>query len=925
MIRARLLAASAASVLTIATGALAQTAATTKPASQKSADAPSTTIGEIVVTAERREANLQDVPEAVTAFTAQDRNIKGIETVQDMTDFTPGFTYSSQLDRPAMRGLSRNTNIYLQDSSVAVYYDDFFSNSTFLVGRDDMVIDQVEILEGPQGTLYGRNAIGGLINTISKRPTDELSGEVRAIVGNYGYTKFEGTVSGPLLPHLDFRMSLIDENQTQGWLDNVYPGSPSEGGIRHDPYGDFQLQYKNDHDEIWFDTYVVGFNHDRGGPGSLLGTPTAGSYGTVLTGISQLGFNPNYPYNPANYEVGTSGGIVPGSVVGLTGTDNPVVTSGNLREFSHNIPTDITVNKAYTFTLHWTHHFDGFDVKYVGGYSQYHYKLRDPYFANDNSSVSQYTIQPTTTVVPIGLFVPGAPGSAPLCALYGGAFHESAAVSCSPLTVYPSELFGYETQTDWSSHEITFSSTTNGPIQWIAGLYYYWETDNNPVTNQLVQQTQYLQPYNGTLTGLAPANPGSYQFFLDYQDRLQSAASYAQVDWKILPRLKLTGGLRYTFDWKHGTEETRYVFFGSTGAVSPLNIGAGLPAIDLTQSLISFAPAPGVCSLPTLQTTGPYAGDYARCLSTHSEALTGTAGIEWTPNDDTLVYARYNRGYKAAAFYGGYINAAPLAAPEHVDDFEVGYKATFNRTFTIDADAFYYNYANDQVPLGATVQGSSGVSTVSTTFINIPKAVSDGVELTAYWRPIRHLDLSLTYGLDHTEITSNCALVDGVATGACYEDVVDPYALNPQSKPLTAPVYGTTAVQSVHGNPLPQAPENKVAFNANYTFEFEPGNLILSATYIWKDKSYDSIFPRTFEEAPSWDQVDMRATWSGHHDRYEIILYVRNLFNTYGYDAAASGYLIQNPVSNVANPYSQVSAFDLTPPRTFGAEFHYKF
>ena len=80
-----------------------------------------TTIGEIVVTAERREASLQDVPEAVTAFTAKDRNLKGISSVQDITNFTPGLTYSSQLDRPAIRGLAKNNNIYTTDSGVAIY------------------------------------------------------------------------------------------------------------------------------------------------------------------------------------------------------------------------------------------------------------------------------------------------------------------------------------------------------------------------------------------------------------------------------------------------------------------------------------------------------------------------------------------------------------------------------------------------------------------------------------------------------------------------------------------------------------------------------------------------------------------------------------------------------------------------------------
>ena len=904
----RLLVTCAFGALWIAGSALAAPA----PAPASNSGASPTTLGEIVVTAEKREANIQDVPEAVTAFTAQDRNIKGIETVQDLTDFTPGFTYSSQLDRPAMRGLARDTNIYLQDSSVAVYYDDFFSNSTFLVGRDDMLIDQVEILLGPQGTLYGRNAIGGLINTISKRPTQDLSGEVRVIAGNYGYTKVEGTISGPLAPHLSFRLSGYDENQTQGWLQNVVPGLPSEGGVRHDPYGDFQLQYKTDRDELWLDANVVGFNGDRGGPGSLLGTPTTGSYSTILTGQNQLVFNPNFPYG---------GGAVPGSVVGQIGTDNPVVTRRNDRVFAHALATNITVNKAYTVQLHWTHHFDNFDVKYVGGYSQYHYELKDPFFANDNSPITSYQ-------VPITPYGPATPPAKELCALGQLGAGPLAGSGCGPLTVHPNQLFGFETQTDWFSHEITFSSTWNKPVQWIAGLYYYNETDNNPVTGQELQQPQLAAPIGivplatkGAFTPAAP-NPGRYTFFLDYQDRVQSAAAYGQVDWKITPTLKLTGGLRYTFDWKHGTEETRYVDF-SSAILSPYSFGSQEPAIDITPALISFAPQRGVCGLPVLQSAGPFAGDYTRCLSDHSQALTGTAGVEWTPNENTLVYARYNRGYKAFAFYGGYIESNTEAAPEHVDDVEIGYKGTFGSKFTLDADAFYYNYTNDQVPVGV-IQGVGATSTVVTQFVNIPKAISDGVELTAYWRPIQHLDLSLTYGFDHTSIQSGCNLVGGVAVGACYEDSVDPNGTAPGNRTV-AKTAGGTAVQAVNGAELPQAPENKVAFNAVYTFQFDPGNLIFSGTYIWKDKSYSSIFTRVYDMAPSWSQVNLRATWSGDHDKYEVILFVNNLFNTLGYDSAAGGYEIQNPVSNIGNPYSQVSAFDLTPPRTFGMELHYKF
>jgi iron complex outermembrane receptor protein len=87
-------------------------AAAAAPAAAPAADQTST-VGEVIVTAEKRAVNIQQVPVAVTAFSSKERAIEGISTVQDITNFTPGLTYSSQLDRPVMRGLARNNNIYL--------------------------------------------------------------------------------------------------------------------------------------------------------------------------------------------------------------------------------------------------------------------------------------------------------------------------------------------------------------------------------------------------------------------------------------------------------------------------------------------------------------------------------------------------------------------------------------------------------------------------------------------------------------------------------------------------------------------------------------------------------------------------------------------------------------------------------------------
>src|SRR5262245_35394574 len=140
---------------------------------------------EIVVTAEKRSANLQDVPVAISAFTSETRDLLGISSIQELTDFTPGLSYSSTQDRMSLRGVGRLTNNYGSDPGIATYSDGFYTASNTEAGKRPIIVDRIEVLRGPQGTLYGRNSIGGALNVISKRPTDTLQGEVRATAGNY--------------------------------------------------------------------------------------------------------------------------------------------------------------------------------------------------------------------------------------------------------------------------------------------------------------------------------------------------------------------------------------------------------------------------------------------------------------------------------------------------------------------------------------------------------------------------------------------------------------------------------------------------------------------------------------------------------------------------------------------------------------------
>ena len=312
-------------------------------------------------------------------------------------------------------------------------------------------------------------------------------------------------------------------------------------------------------------------------------------------------------------------------------------------------------------------------------------------------------------------------------------------------------------------------------------------------------------------------------------------------------------------------------------------------------------------------------------MAASSSAITGTGGVEWTPDPKTLAYFRYSRGYKAVGLNGGTIVTEPIAAPETLDSYEIGLKKTFGHSLVLDASIYYYNYNNLQLPISSIVNIVGGATT-QTNLINVPATRLDGFEMEAIWSPIENFVLTTTYAFNDSSIQSNCTVTGGVTSGACFVDSADVLASQPGAKPV-ANIKGNV-VQSVQGSQVPQTPRNKVAINGNYTFEFEPGKLILSASYIWRDVTYSSVFNRGYNEAPSWDQVDLRATWKSKTDKYEIIGYVKNVFDKVGYQAASGASLVQQaaPFGNGSSSFVNIERnFALTDPRTYGIELHYKF
>jgi iron complex outermembrane receptor protein len=216
--------------------AAALIAAAPLAAQDAAAEPAADTAGEIVVTSLRRSETLQDTPAAVTAFDSQAIQNAGIERPADFIALTPNVnlieTQNAGNAFVIIRGITQNRN---SEPSVAVIVDGVQQVNPAQFNQDLFDIAQIEVLKGPQGGLYGRNAIGGAIIITTKAPTDEFSGNFTAGIDNgFGYF-LRGGISGPLAENIKFRIagSWYD---TDGFIDNVFLGEKA------DPVEDFSLR-----------------------------------------------------------------------------------------------------------------------------------------------------------------------------------------------------------------------------------------------------------------------------------------------------------------------------------------------------------------------------------------------------------------------------------------------------------------------------------------------------------------------------------------------------------------------------------------------------------------------------------------------------------------------------------------------------------
>lgn len=190
----------------------------------QAAQAESEGLDEIIVTATRREANVQDIPIAVTALSGDRLIAAGVRSSIDIAALTPGLQFTDPGGNPvagliSIRGVSQNDFAGHIEPANAYYIDEVYQPSNASSVQQLYDINRVEVLKGPQGTLFGRNATGGLIHVLTNQPTSEFGGFADVTIGSYDQVRFEGAIGGPISENVSARLAVLKDRH-DGYIRN---------------------------------------------------------------------------------------------------------------------------------------------------------------------------------------------------------------------------------------------------------------------------------------------------------------------------------------------------------------------------------------------------------------------------------------------------------------------------------------------------------------------------------------------------------------------------------------------------------------------------------------------------------------------------------------------------------------------------------
>lgn len=728
---------------------------------------------EIVVTAQRQEQSVQDVPIAVSAFSGNDLQARQLESFQDIQFNIPNFSFSrSQFTGStiSIRGIGALAVGASTEPSTSVHINDVYINAPRLFETEFFDIERLEILRGPQGTLFGRNATGGVINVITnKATTDGIEGYADAEYGNYNSVRFQGALNVPLSDTLAVRLAGITI-QRDGYTENVFDGRDIDdrniyalrGSARWLPTDnttiDFTASYMREDDSRarWQKRACEAgplqplLGCDPNGPRAFDPQDLRATF-FANTSAQTLALATGNPL-AANYGLFS---LASGPVFGQPQPDDPRQVNTDTRP---------TYNAEETiFLLNAKHDFENFSVRFNGGWG--------------NSKIATTTdfdggVGPELTRPPV-ICAPVAFGGLPaVCNLLGG----PTGPALFPLSAFDVGItsgnnglvgtIGGQIQdrstnyravdlsigeTDYWSAETILTTDFDGRINFLLGVSH---AESNGYADYAVATTglDYFAYTLGTLSAVGAGIPnaanigfGAYTpyFWNDTDDSfLESTSVFGEVYVNLTDTLKLTGGIRHNWDTK-GLRD-RGNLLESLGAVNPLVriVPFGTPSVRGLLDANELVQCANPLSVPACQADPNGGVNDFRVVEAEFNALTGRGVLQWTPTDDVQVYVSWTRGYKPGGFNPRTLFASvPLTfEPEVIKSYEAGIKSQIGN-LQANLTGFYYDYSGLQV---SRIFANTSINE------NIDAAVY-GIEGEFVWRPTDRLIFNMNASYLNTE------------------------------------------------------------------------------------------------------------------------------------------------------------------------------
>ncbi len=894
-------------------------------------------IEEIVVTAERREATVSDTSISITAMTQDFILENGIQGADELVNLIPAATRTNWDIK--IRGIGRNFRSLGGDPGVATYYNGVYSPDFGIAATENALYDiaRVEVLRGPQGTLYGRNSIGGALNYITNSPTYNWEGQFRGIVGRFNTREYYGILSGPIIDEkLAFRL-VGTVRDREGSVDGI-GGSEDLNSIndnnislalRWDVTDDIVINLRGNDRRVdnkgAFGGVGDGLIFANGPAGDRTTSrqtdfyayglrPVAADYpgalefthpnGDVLYGArNRPGVDPSlWPFQP-NTAFGDSG---------VAGYD-----SGEPDDPHHNVLTNDYSDqefdhRSFSFDITWEVG-ENSTLKYIFGTQEFEY-----YFDRDwDGSRSLVSDWGDTVIEDVRST------SHELQFLWGVGERLTGTSGLFLLKEKREQHYGLRNRfgkgfiTDAADYgAVLFPLHLLGIIPETAECFDFRMAEKGESTFGAYCGDPGTPHHRTQDTGAA----------YEHENRMYNSAYavFTQVDWQFMDTLGVTLGIRYAKDRRRAKENRGGYseiysewynfahFFFAPETFPGLEQMAGLDAVNVlmgnaTANFLADGtvdpenPITPVCPLESttcdhpLRLGGIPIGWGSRIEGSDDwDRVNWRLNFNWTPTDDILVYFGATTGYRAGGYSLGEPDArddvrdargAPIPGAglklesyreEDVLAYELGYKGLhFDDTLQIYAAAYAYLYDDyqDRVDIWDPVR-NQGVGVVR----NVAEIKNTGFEIEATWLPTDSLRLGGNYSYTRSRYDTDFIVFndnDPRFPASIFGCVADPERCGADVDPTLVPLY----TRNVNNKQIKGIPEHKGALWASYEWNTNWGRVKFYNVLSITGSYFTNSFQRSFEKVPQRERWDMRLTWTSPDETLQFSAFMDNVLD----------------------------------------------